>query len=666
MLIRKKIPQEFKIKRSNCFFILIPLISFLTALLISYFFFQGIPHIQDSINYKIMAENFASGRLHNKMPEHYEFFKFLYMIPDGENYYSMFLPGYSFFLVPFILLKIPIIANPLLTALNIYLTGAVAKKLFDERTAVIAMIFALFSNFLLIMGGTFMAHPFCATLTLLALYSHLLSLEKSSWKHSIITGISIGWLLIIRPQNAIFLAIPLALYTLFQIRNKAVIKNSAVAFISFLPFLAFLLFYNWIYTGNPLIFKQDIYFNYSEPGAMCHRFGIGSGCPNSNWIDMPTEGLTWTHAFIVSYRRLASLIMNLFLHPLSFIFFYVAFLMSKNKKELATLSFLFSIFLFTFFGYFFFYFDGNVFGPRYYYETAFLLVIILANGFVKAQKKSSVLTFSFLTAAFIFQSAVIIPELYNNYKHGFWEVDQKLESAVKENRIENAVVFVSPKRLFGSGFVTMDLSDLNKNSVIYAIDLGEKQNSRLMNDYPDRKYYLAKFKQCSRNTEQPDIIEISSEKEFEKLHIELEDKSYPLTGIPDYCNVFPEREYLYKYLNIAPPTEHLREGELLFFCRFTKEEQYYDFGQKFEAAGKYKMIVKAIGGPDMGRFKVFVNDKFEALLDFNSPNNEFNYFSVDIDIKRGFSKIKLQPDKLVSSLNYFFIDYIEFLPRREY
>ena len=60
-------------------FFILPAAAFLISLMIAFLFFQGIPHIQDSVNYRVMAQNFAVGRLHDKMPEHYEFFQFAYM-----------------------------------------------------------------------------------------------------------------------------------------------------------------------------------------------------------------------------------------------------------------------------------------------------------------------------------------------------------------------------------------------------------------------------------------------------------------------------------------------------------------------------------------------------------------------------------------------------------
>ena len=664
-LISKKIMlKDGDLKNLKLFFYILPAVGFFASLSISFIFFQGMPHIQDSVDYLVMAQNLKSGKWHSEMPEHYEFFKFLYMIPDGEKFYSMFLPGFSFFLVPFVILGFPVIANPLLTALNVYLTGMIAKKLFDEKIAVISMQFALMSSFLIVMGGTFMAHSFCAVMTLSAIYFYILSLEKDTWKYPLLTGAAIGWLMLIRPQNAVFIALPLALHALLNIRNDFVFKNGLKTVAAFIPFFGFLMFYNWMYTGNPFIFKQDIYFNYSEPATMCHRFGIGSGCPYSNWIEMPKEGLTWSHAVLVSFRRLSPLIMNLFLHPLTIIFIYIAFLFAKKQSDIKLLSSLFIIFLFTFAGYFFFYFDGNVFGPRYYYETSFLLVIIIAYGFMQTEGHVRVIAVSLVISGFIFQSAVIVPELYHSYKNGFWDIDAKLGEAVKEKGIQNAIVFVSPKHLYGSGFALMDHSDIDKNSVIYGRDLGEKQNSRLMGKYPHRSYYLAKFKKPGKNTEPPKIIEIKPKPDYGNIHIELEDKSYPLTGSPDYCNIFPEKSYLDKYFEMEPPYKYLQFGQWFFFCRFVSTQQYYDFGQKFNDSGKYEMIVKAVSGPEMGKFKVLVDDKYTGVIDFNSPVEEFKLFSVEMKVKKGFRSIKLQPSELVSPLNYFFIDYIEFVPRR--
>lgn len=647
-------------------FIMLPVSAFFISLVINYTFFQQIAHIQDSINYITIAQNLAHGRFHAPMPEQYEFFWFLYMIPDGEIYYSLFLPGFSFFLLPFVVLGVPFLANPILTAFNVWISGRIAKRLFGENVAVITMIFLVLSSFIVVMGGTAMGHPFCAAMTLCALYCYILSMSSNEWKYPVMAGAAIGWMTLIRPQNAVFLAVPLAIHAVFRIREKGTLSKGFALIASFLPFVTFLLIYNWIYTGNPFIFKQDIYFNYSEPVDFCHRFGLGTGCPNSNWIDMPKEGVTWSYAFMVSYRRLSPLVINLFLHPFTLLFAVAAFILAKTKDDMRNLVYLFILFFISFGGYFFFFFDGNVFGPRYLYEVSFFLIILIAYGFnaISSFKIGKTLSASLIVGALIFQLFYVYPELYKSYEKGFWDVDAKLGEAVKKAGLKNAVVFVSPKALYGSGFTLMDVSDIDKNDIIYARDLGTKQNRRMMFAYPDRDFYMAKFRRPFHNVEPPDITKLEKEVDTGEMRIEMEDKALPLKGVPDYCQVFPGRPFVGKYLEMEPPYRFLFKDQVLFFCRFKKMDQFYTFAQKFNISGTYRMSVRGLTGPEMGNFKLFIDDSFAGYIRFNAQTEELVDAHMDIKIEKGFKFFRIEPESLVSTYNYFFIDYIDFVPRR--
>ncbi len=649
-------------------YLIFPLSGFVHALLISIFVFQGIPHIQDSINYLVMAQNFAAGQFYHNMHPHYEFFRMLYLIPDGESVKSLFMPGYSIFLTPFVLLKIPFLANPLLTAFNIYISGRIAEDLFDDATSFFTMLFLLISSFILIMGGTFMAHPFCAAMTLLVVYSFIFSLKGKSLFYPAICGVSMGFLVLTRPQNALFLTIPLALIVLYNFRNKTVLFNSLKALAFFLPFLLLLFYINYSYTGNILIFKQDIYFNYSEPRDFCHRFGIGSGCPNSNWENLPVEGLTWEHAFFITFKRISPLIMNLLLHPLMFLFYIAAFIAVKKKEHLNRLAFLTAIFLFSAGGYFFFYFDGNVFGPRYYYETSFFIVICIAYGFISVFRQKHLIfrsfAFSLLVASFILQTFIVYPKLVAAYSLGFWCVDAKLKETVKDAGITNAVVFVSPQEMYGSGFILMDHTDYDSNDIIYVRDLGFTQNQRLFPHYSGRKFYMAKFEKGDRNTNPPEITEITPFTDPGTMRIQIEYKKYPLTGVPDYCNIFPERDYLDQYISVTLPYHAIAKGMELFFCRFKSKEQYYDFGQYFYISGNYEVTVSGITG-ETGIFDIYIDDNFVHTVDFSViPETKMGYFSFETGIKEGFRNIKIQPKEIRGEYEYFFLDYVDFVLKK--
>ena len=659
-------------------FIILPAAAFFISLIIAFLFFQGIPHIQDSVNYLVMAQNFAAGRLHDKMQDHYEFFQFAYMLTDGEKVYSVFLPGFSFFLVPFIWLGVPILANPLLTALNVFLTGKIAEKLFDRKIAVVSMFFMLFSVFFIVMGGTWMAHSFCMTMTLLAVWSYLLMLDNKSAVYPAILGISLGWLALTRPQNTLFAGIALILhYLYFVVKNRVLkdaVRQGAVSLLAFAPFLVFLLYYNSIYTGDPLLFKQDVFFNYSEPRNFCHRFGLGTGCPRSNWIELPLEGLTFFHAMIVSYRRLSPLIMNLFLHPLMFCLLPFAFAFVKNKKDFGNLFFLFMIFLTNFIGYFFFYFDGNVFGPRYLYETSFFLLIIFAysvrmiaeGAFSKknVNKMLKILVLSLICTGAVYQTVYIVPALKKSYERGFWNIDAKLRDAVEQAGIREGIVFVAPFTMYGSGYALMDFGHFESNRILYVRDFGEKQNRRIMFEYPGRKYYLARFKYLEHNTELPEITEMFPPVDNGEIHVEMEDKFYPLTGVPDYCNTFPERSYLDKYLEMEPPYQYLVPNQFILFCRFVNLEQYYDFKQKVNKSGDYEIRVRGLQGKEMGRFDIFIDGKKVSQLDFYAEEKKMTEISFNMHLEKGMRDFRIVPRELVSKYNYFMIDAVDFVPKK--
>ncbi len=609
-------------------FFILPAAAFVLSLVVAFLFFQGIPHVQDSINYLVMAQNFAVGRLHSKMPEHYEFFQYAYMIPDGEKLYSLFLPGFSFFLVPFVILGIPVLANPLLTALNVFLSGKIAEKLFDRKIAVISMFFMLFSTFFIVMGGTWMAHSFCMTLTLFAVFAYIHMVERKTFKYPIILGISLGWLALTRPQNTLFVGIPLILhYSLVLVKKRDLhafaeaLDQGLMSLTFFAPFLVFLLYYNSIYTGDPLVFKQDLFFNYSEPRKFCHRFGLG-----------------------------------------------------KNKGDFNKLVLLFSLFFVNLAGYFFFYYHGNAFGPRYFYETSFFLIMILAYAFSRVtegafkrhnlNKVAKILIFSLFSAAVLYQTFFTLPALKETYDKGFWNVSADLKKALDAKGIKEGVVFVAPFTMYGSGYALMDHAHFEKNKIIYVRDLGEKQNRRIMFEYPGKKYYWALFKKLGNNTEPPKITEIFAPKDTGEIHVDLENKSFPLTGSPDFCQTFPEMSYLDAYLDMEPPYQYLVKYQFLLFCRFVDTEQYYDFKQKINKGGDYEIRVYGLQGKEMGDFDLLIDGKKAAELDFHFDEKKMNSISLYTHLDKGMHDFRIVPRELVSKHNYFMIDYFDFVPKK--
>jgi hypothetical protein len=79
-----------------------------------------------------------------------------------------------------------------------------------------------------------------------------------------------------------------------------------------------------------------------------------------------------------------------------------------------------------------------------------------------------------------------VPALYNHYSRSYWQVNAKIEKAVKQQQIHNAVIFVNttdrPPRLMAN-------SPFLDNGIIYVLD-GELR-LQIMALYPGYRYFYA-------------------------------------------------------------------------------------------------------------------------------------------------------------------------------
>jgi hypothetical protein len=83
-------------------------------------------------------------------------------------------------------------------------------------------------------------------------------------------------------------------------------------------------------------------------------------------------------------------------------------------------------------------------------------------------------------------------DIFTQYKRQDLQVDRRIERAVKNLAIKNAVIFIEPQDkhelIVGSGFF-LNTTNLAKQDIIFAKDLGQN-NNRLLQVYPGRKGFL--------------------------------------------------------------------------------------------------------------------------------------------------------------------------------
>ena len=140
------------------FFLIFFFLAFILTNLGSYFLFEHIPHVTDSIKQVFHGKTFATGRL--AAPSHplKEFFDFRGTMNDmrGDGkWYSEYPPGHSFLMMLGALISAPWLINPLLGSATVLLLYYLGKELYDERTGRLAVLLGVLSPFVMIMSSAF-------------------------------------------------------------------------------------------------------------------------------------------------------------------------------------------------------------------------------------------------------------------------------------------------------------------------------------------------------------------------------------------------------------------------------------------------------------------------------------------------------------------------------
>ncbi|KAA0221967.1 hypothetical protein EDS67_27580 [candidate division KSB1 bacterium] len=492
MLIRawNKAVQVFLGTKPAIFLGILFLIFFTLTNLASYFLFEHIPHVMDSIAQVFHAKIFALGKLTVPSPVHREFFdlKNLYdqsTIINNGKWYSQYPPGHSFLLMLGVLFDAPWIINPLLGSLTIVMLYFLGKELYGEKTARLTAVLGVLSPFIFFMSSEFMNHASTLFFFVSCVFSFAKAMRNKKIGYALLCGASLGMIIIIRPLTAVALAIPFSLYSLClllkRFREHLLLLGAMATMI--LVFVGITLWFNFMTNGDPFLFGYIVLYGPD------HMPGFG----HAAWGDAhtPAIGLRKTLMDLNGLNKF------LFEWPVpSLLFVFVLFAsFSRNKWDYLLLMAFISLTA----AYFFYWFHQWCFGPRFLYESAAALIVLTARGILRLPTlfrkipgvSISTRNVSAATAAFVALCVLIaaignIPSLTRYYGHNFANVNAEILKTVKEKGIKKAIIF-TPSYY---GNVLSANSPLLDTDIIYARDLGEK-NHLLMSAFPDYEYYLA-------------------------------------------------------------------------------------------------------------------------------------------------------------------------------
>ncbi len=530
--------------------LLIFIISFVANCLVSNFVFESVPHLEDEVSFVFQAKTLASGRLFVDIPEHQEFFDLPFLVKHDGKMFGKYPPGHPIILTIGMWLGCAWIINPFFSSLALVFIYLIGRKVYDQKTAILAAFLAFFSPFFLLQSATFLSHPTTLFFIVIFIYLYILAKEKKSLKLFFLAGAAMGFPFLSRQLTALSLAMPFVMVELFLLlRYRRNIVSVLAMIAGFLPWVLLLLLYNQILTGNPLTNPYELYWPYDKVG-----FGEGIGSQGSH---------TWDEAVLNTNLNLEYLRDYLFGWPLDWdivpaIIAFVGFIISlfalavsffakkllivddRLKKEILWdfifLTMIFSIII----AHMFYWASGRMYGPRYYFEAmpAFLLLsarglILLANsgaylcriidffrqffagknpnltsypfehGSVSNKEGSffrrnfncrgifprlSLLATALLLCILIsFNLTGFMPETFKTY-YRWYDVNGQIQHKAASMDLGEAIVFVP----FGKGWTDWaNLLLLNSptfdSATIFAIDRGSYHNQKLIDKYPQKK-----------------------------------------------------------------------------------------------------------------------------------------------------------------------------------
>jgi hypothetical protein len=487
---------------------------FVLTNLVSWFVFDHIPHVQDTVAQLFQAKLFAAGRLYLPSPPLPQFFDLMHVINDGR-WYSQYPPGHPLLLMLGVLVRAPWIINPLLGTMTVVTIYHLGREVYDEPTARLATLLACLSPFLIFMSSEFMNHSSALLFTSLFLLFFARSVRSPQFAvrssqspvlSSLLAGLCLGMVVLIRPFTALLIAVPFVVAALVMLsrspqpafivhRSSFRAPQSVVRWLLMLLggalMFGVLLLYNYLTNGNA--FK----LGYTAEYGASHTVGLGQGAFG--------EVLTLPKAFLETNLDLNALNRYLFEFPIpSLLFIAVLFAFGRRRKWdfllLSTIVMLVG-------GYFFYFWHSTVlFGPRWEYESFAALVLLSARGIrtmqnsgqVTKMPKGPVSSLDHLTArpldrsvtarlfflCFLSMFAVAVPTLVQHYRHGY-DVSSTTFRTVKQAGLHHAVVFTRSMEEVG----LHNSLDLNSD-IVFARDLGPL-NPALQTLFPDRSFYYA-------------------------------------------------------------------------------------------------------------------------------------------------------------------------------
>jgi 4-amino-4-deoxy-L-arabinose transferase-like glycosyltransferase len=475
--------------------------AFAASLLLGWVALDQVPHIPDELSYLFQAECFARGLYWGDAPPNPAAFKVYLITAENGRWFAVTPPGWPAVLALGSAIGAPWLVNPILGGLAVLLAHALTKRLLGVKAAHLVALLMAVSPWLLYLSASYMTHPVSLVLMLAAWWCLARAREPDARPVplSLLGGACLGWLALVRQLDAVLVAGVFGLWMLGLFGERRAWREIA-AFAAGCVAVAALIFpYNAAMTGDPFSFPINAYLDKLwYPGANRLGFGADVGNPTGSWGDLdPFPGHGLRDVLINTNQNLYATNWELFGWGIGSLFFAAIHLFFGKKTRLDKLM-IFAIVVLLL-GYHLYWFSGGPdFGARYWYLMIFPLVVLTVRGIHTAveglrrgsagdsapERMGGVIGVLVLITLLVFIPWRAVAR-YQDYR-GFHADYAELEKTIDPN----ALVFVKTAAIadFSSALIRNSPRQTDRQP-IFAADLGEAENQKLIKAFPDRPVY---------------------------------------------------------------------------------------------------------------------------------------------------------------------------------
>jgi len=500
----------------------------LTAI-IARFLLGGIPHTVESIAYLFQAEVLAHGGMWVPAPVLPEFFQQAYVAAtlDGR-WFGVLPPGQSLLLAGGLLVGAPWLVGPVASALAVGVTVIVGRLTFGALAGVLAGLLLLCSPFLLLLSGDMLAHPAGLLLSMLMVLGTVAALRGWTTLGWLLAGLAMGGLVLTRPLAAVGIGVPLILVLVFSsggVPFRLLLLRAVLFALAAAPGVVYAGITNAALTGSATVPPLSLW-------SEVDRIGFGATVGTRGGHDLAAAlGNTWANISV--------LLRHLFGWPsyLTLALACVPFVLGgRSRWDRLLLLVVVGLAV----AHWAYWSDGIIYGPRFMFEAVGALALLTARGAALLARgdgsipdgeaatepvgvhavpisetartddarrhalapahamSSAPLVVTLVAALFAVSLIGYLPEVllaYSDYNG----VSRRSLAVVEDAGLQQAVVFVTSDwpdwQAFGSVFVAN--GPFLDRSIVFARDLGESENWRLLTRYTERRGLILRDGQLS-------------------------------------------------------------------------------------------------------------------------------------------------------------------------